>query len=107
MKYGNEIFVQVPRCLWLEENKKLSFHAKWLFTTLNELEHRYTNIDTDYFFRSNELLAEDTGMSLSTVKRAKKELVELKFIQIWQMHWIDKKTGKKSEKKVTAYRLLK
>ena len=101
-KAGN--FLELSRELFNEERfKALSLNAKWLYVTLNELEHRYTGPKVDYFFRSNEDLAEDTGLSLSAVKRAKDELRNI--VQMWQMHWIDKDTKKLSRKKVTAFRI--
>ena len=61
----------------------------------------------DFFFRSNEDLSHDSGMKLTSLKKAKAELLKSDLVQSWQMHWIDKETKKKSEKKVTAYRILK
>jgi len=61
-KAGN--FLELSRELFNEERfKKLSLNAKWLYVALNELEHRYTGPNTDFFFRSNEDLAGDTGLS--------------------------------------------
>ena len=101
-KSGN--FLELSRELFNEERfKSLSLNAKWLYVALNELEHRYTGPKVDFFFRSNEDLAEDTGLSLSAVKRAKDELRNI--VQMWQMHWIDKDTRKLSRKKVTAFRI--
>lgn len=39
-------------------------------------------------------------------EKSKERTVETDLIKIWQMHWMDIKTGKKSEKKVTAFRIL-
>lgn len=104
MKYKEGNFVQVSRELFNNERfAGLSYHAKWLYVVLCELEHRYTGPKEDYFFRSNDDLAKDAGMSLSTMKRAKEELRPL--VQMWQMHWRDPDTSKLSEKKVTAFRL--
>lgn len=105
-KQKGSFFIQLKRELWTEQYKDLSINAKWLYTTLNELEHRYTGEKCDFFFRSNENLAEDCGMSINTFKRAKKELLETDLIQHWLTHFVDKETGKKSEKKVSAYRIL-
>lgn len=103
-KQGN--YLQLSRKLFNDEKySQLSLTARWLYVVLNELEHKYTGSKEDFFWRSNEDLAQDCGVSLPTLKRAKKELLETDLIQVWQMHWMDKKTGKKSEKKVTAYRI--
>lgn len=104
-KYGN--FLQLSREIFNNEKyKELSKDACWLFVVLNELEHKYTGKKEDFFFRSNQELAIDSRMKLTSMKKAKKELEECKLIQTWQMNWIDTKTKKKSEKHVTAYRIL-
>jgi len=104
-KDGN--YIQLSRKLFSDERfLKLSRNARWLYVVLNELEHRYTGENVDFFFRSNEDLAKDASMSLATLKRAKAELKGKGIVQIWNMHWRDPKTGKLSEKHVTAYRIL-
>ena len=107
MKHGNEFYLQLTRKLFTEEYKNLSKNAKWLFIVLNELEQRYTGEKEDFFFRSNEDLATDCHMSLPTLKRAKKELLETNLVTCWQIHFVNKDTGKKSEKRTTAYKILK
>lgn len=99
-------FLQLSRKIWKDEYKDLSVTAKWLYTTLNELEHRYTGDKQDFFFRSNEDLAKDCGISSRTLKRAKKELLDTDLVEHWLTHFIDQETGKKSKKKVSAYRIL-
>jgi hypothetical protein len=107
MKYQDGYFIQLPRDIFSNmQFLSLSDSAKWLYIILKELEHRYTGSSKeDFFFRSNQDLAEDCGWSLRKTIRVKKELEESGLIQTWQMHWIDKETNKKSEKHVTAYRL--
>ena len=107
MKHGNEFYLQLTRKLFTEEYKNLSKNAKWLFIVLNELEQRYTGEKEDFFFRTNVDLANDAGMKMSTMKDAKAELLKVDLVQSWQMHFKDAETGKLSEKKVTAYRILK
>lgn len=106
-KQGN--YLQLSRLLFRDDNEifnTLSYQAKWLYVVLNELEHKFSGTNKeDYFWRSNEELARDTGMKLSTLKQAKKELQDKNVVQSWQMHWRDPTTGKKSEKHVTAYRI--
>lgn len=109
-KYGNSHYLQLSRDLFSDEYKHLSMGAKWLFVVLNELEQRYTTGregGEDFFFRSDAELAADAGISITTLKRYKAELRKTGLIRVWQMHWIDRKTGKKSEKKVTAYRVMR
>jgi len=103
---GVNPFVQLSRSIF-HKDCKLSFRAKWLYTVLSELEHRYTGPKEDFFFRTQADLAKDTGMNPVSNRKYIKELVEYGYIKTWQMHWIDKETGKKSEKRVNAYRLLR
>ena len=75
MKHNNIYYLQLTRRLFDEPYKDLSINAKWLFVVLNELEQRYTGDKTEnYFYQSNEDLADLCGFSLSTLKRAKAEL---------------------------------
>lgn len=102
-KAGN--YLQLSRRIFQGESYEgLSVNAKWLYVVLCELEHRFTGEKDDFFFRSNNDLVKDTGLSLATLKRAKKELLQTDLIQTWQKHFIID-GNKKSEKKVTVYRL--
>lgn len=105
MKYGNDYYLQLSRHIFDERYKDLSVNAKWLYVVLNELEQRYVNNKSkdNWFFRSDEELAKDTNISLRTLKRAKAELRATGLIEVSQMHFVDKETGKKSKKKITAY----
>lgn len=110
MKHGNEFFLELSRHLFTDEYSDLSQNAKWLFVVLNELEQRFTGgkNNRDYFLRSDNELSKDSGMSISTLKRAKAELIKTDLIQTWQSHWIlDKESKKLSEKHITAYRILR
>jgi hypothetical protein len=39
-------------------------------------------------------------------KKCRDELQEKGYIETWKMHWVDKETGKRSEKHTTAFRVL-
>lgn len=105
-KYQQGHYIELPRSLFTDKRfLELSDAGKWLFLVLKELEHRYTGMNEDFFFRSNEDLAKDCGWRRTKLTRAKEELKNSGLIQIWQTHWLDQKTGKKSEKHITAYRL--
>ena len=109
-KYKDGHYLQLTRDIFTEEYKNLSIGAKWLFVLLNELEHRYTKgceDGRDSFFRSNHDLAADMGVSEPTIKRYKAELQRVGLIKVWQSHYVDMDTGKKSEKRITKYRILK
>ena len=106
MKCGNRNFLELSRQLFTDKYKSISQNAKWLFVVLNELEQRYTGEKEDFFTRSDTSLAEDSGMSLSTLKRAKSELTKTDLVETWKCHFVYK-NGKKSEQYYTAYRILK
>lgn len=107
MKYGNKFYLELTREIFTEKYKDLSINAKWLFVVLNELEHRFTKENRDFFIRSNSSLCKDTGMSMATLKRAKAELQNTDLIETWFSHYVDKNTNKKSIRHFTAYRILK
>ena len=106
MKHGNTYYLQITRLI-TNEYKSLSASAKVLFLTLKELEMRYTG-STDkqgYFYRTNEQLAEDAGLSAPTLKKAKKELKEAGLIDIKLGHY-KYEDAKKSEMHFTFYKIL-
>lgn len=70
--------------------------AKLLFVTLCEIESRFTRNGTDWFFFSDEELAEIKGESISTIKKYKRELKNIGLISTF---------SNKTQK--TGYRLLK
>ena len=107
MKHGNSFYLELTRELFTEEYKTLSNGAKWLFVVLNELEQRYTGKGCDFFYRTNEDLAKDAGIGLTQLKAYKKELQNTGLVQMWNGHFVDDETGKKSKKKFSCYRILK
>lgn len=104
-KNGNTFYLQLSREIFTEKYKDLSTGACWLYVVLNELEHRYTGKNEDFFFRTNAELAKDAKMSEPTLKRCKKELIESGLIEHWLGHFVES-DGKKSEKKCSFYRIL-
>lgn len=109
MKYNNTFYMQVSRAIFDEQHSDLSLGAKSLFFLLNELEQRYCSKETDYFYRSNEDLAQDLNISLGTLKKYKSELLNKApdLVQSCKVFWKDKATGKRSKKHVTGYRILR
>jgi hypothetical protein len=107
MKYGNEYYMQVSRRIVSDEKyKDLSINARWLYVVLKELEQRYCSGGVDsrqFFLRSDKQLAEDSGMSLPTLKRAKAELDTTDLVRIG-IGWYTYK-GRK-DKHVTSYTVL-
>lgn len=106
MKYNNTFYIQLSRVIFTEKYKSLSTSAKWLYCVLNELEYRYSRED-GLFYRTNEELARDAGISLATLKRAKKELVSSCLITTIQTNLKEKESGKTGKTKITVYKLQK
>jgi hypothetical protein len=105
-KYQDGHYLELPRQIFTNSTfLNLSDSAKWLYFVLKEDEHKFTGSKEDFFFRSNEDLAKDCGWNIKKLERYKAELLKSGLITTWPMHWINKETGKKSEKHVTAYRI--
>ena len=98
-------FIKLPREIFKEEYRHLSVYAKLLYVFLHELDARYTGTKKiENFFRSNEELANDLNISVSSVKRAKQELRKEGLIKTGYIHWwIDREHTKKSKRKVTSF----
>lgn len=111
MKHGNSYYIQLSRAIFNEEPyKSLSLNAKWLFVVLNELEQRYTSREVRYFYRSNEELAADMGVSICTLKRAKAELQKTDLIKCGHVRFVYNRgtpEEKKSEKRVSSYEIVR
>lgn len=83
-------------------DKKLSRSAKWLYVVISYLYSQY-GFKTGYFYRTNEQLLEDAGISQMTLKTAKKELVDAGYIKVWHHN-----TNEKSKNiRVCFYSILK
>lgn len=103
-KYKTGNYIQISRKAFkMLEDCKTS--TKWLYIVLNELEHKFTGHKKDFFFRSIDDLSLDTELSRPTVILGLQELKSIGLVETWQAHWTDKK-GRKSEKHVTAIRML-
>lgn len=63
-------------------DSNLSRSAKWLYVVLSYLYSQY-GFKTGCFYRTNEQLLEDAGISQMTLKTAKKELVDAGYIKVW------------------------
>lgn len=100
----------MSRDIFDDKYSGLSIGAKWLYVVLKENEHKFTSGEegkTDWFYRSDKDLANDAGMSLSTLKRHKAELKKTDLVWFGYMHYEESETGNLSEKKITAYKILK
>ena len=63
-------------------DEKLSRSAKWFYVVISYLYSKY-GFKTGYFYRTNEQMLEDAGISPMTLKSAKKELLKLKMQALW------------------------
>ncbi len=107
MKYKHGNFFQVCNdAIDILAAENISTSARWLYMVLCKLEHRFTGKNENFFFRSNKDLQNDSGLSGKTIVKAIRELKKIHFIETWQMHWINNDTEKKSQKHITAFRIL-
>lgn len=96
-------FIKIPEEFANEKISLLSSQAVKLYNHLTFLDNKYTTEERDYFFRSNQDIADELDISLPTFKRIKKELLEKcpDLIESWQVNVPG------SAKHITAYRLIK
>lgn len=105
MKNNNTFYAQISRAIW---NYDISDKAKLLFFWLNELEQRYTGTHREYFYRTDEQLADDLHWNIKTLKAAKAELKKTDLVKLSRVRWYtDGSHEKLSKKYVTGYRILK
>lgn len=105
MKNNNTNYAQISRLIWKYD---ISDKAKLLFFWLNELEQRYTGTKMQFFYRSDEQLADDLGWNIKTVKKAKAELKQTDLVRFSRVRWwTDETHTKLSSKYVTGYTILK
>lgn len=107
MKYGNTFFLQLSREIFDPKYKEVPIGAKWMYVYLNELEHKYSGrYPNDKFIHSDNQIAKELDISLNTVKKYKRKLIEYGLIETNMAHWKNK-DGKLSENHFTMYRILK
>lgn len=79
----------VPHEVWESaEFKALTPSAKVLYTTLCKIRNR-PGRKKDWFFRSEIRLADDAGLKIRTVQRAKRELLATGLIETKRGHYQD------------------
>ena len=106
-KYKDGYYIQLPRKIFNDyDYETIPANSRWIYTVMCELEHKFTGKNEDFFFRSDEDLARDCGVSVSTIARYKKPLIKNGLVEHWNTHFRDPKTKRLSEKKVSAYRIL-
>ena len=106
-KHGKTCHMEVYRKIFHRRYNNMPDAAKVLYFYLNELEQRYCTSEKTWFFRSDEDIANDLDWSVSKAKRAKQQLKKYhELIRFGTAHWQDPETGKRSEKRVTTYKIL-
>lgn len=105
-------YVKTPQELTDRENR-LSNKAILLYVWLNQIEqHKTPNPEKDQYTRdwflcTDKELCEYSGLSINTVKSAKKELKERGFITVGRGNWQYVNTGKSSLRQPCKYQIIK
>ena len=103
MSNNNTNYVRLSRDIFSDKYKDISTSAKWLYCVLTNLEYKYRSEKNNVFYRANTDLVNDSGMSLASVKRAKKELLDAGLIETRQVHFKDVKADDRSRKHITGF----
>ena len=106
MKYYKDgSFLQISRSLFTNGYfVELSSGAKELYLWLKELEHRYSN-ENGWFCRTDQQINEESNISISSIKRYRKELLESGLIVYRQSRW-ESETGMKSKERISCYKVF-
>lgn len=106
-KHGNYNFFQVPhKAIETCVEAGLPATTCWTYLILLKLENRLTNGNKEWFYRSYNDLALDTGLSRASVFRGVVMLKALKIIDTRQVFFTnDKSPTGRSRKHVTYYRI--
>lgn len=67
----------------LQTYKDLSLKAKALYVILCKLKDKYGHKQDGAFNRSTKELSQDTGISTSSINRARQELIDTNLIECW------------------------
>ena len=86
--------------------RKLRNYCEVYNEAITILNQRLSGEEENFFFHSIKQLQEETQISSKQIINSIKLLNQINLIHTWQMHWIDKKTNKKSEKHITAFKIL-
>lgn len=114
MKYRRDNFLKFPiEVIYAakpenvpEKYKGLSSHAIHLFLILLAFENKFITKSKSSFSQSNENLANRMGVSIPTLKKAKKELINAGLIECWKEAAPSKIIGKKTTLTYCHYRIL-
>lgn len=100
-------YMKTPKNI-ADKDDRLSTRAMVLYIWLERMEQDYTPNDGSrhWFLATHEQISNYSGMSINTIKAAKKELAERGFIRIERGGWYYKDTGKSSIKQPCKYTLL-
>lgn len=107
MKYRKGDYLQIPRQIFRETKFiNLSAGAKAMYFLLKEFEHQYSEKSCEgWFYKSDKDIGDLLNLSVGTVRKCKKELLDINIISARVSKPIDVTTGKKSEKGITEYKI--
>lgn len=119
-KYDNVKHVNIYKATYGENDKYIKYHAlsvnaKWLYQTLKECEHRFTGAKNDstqvifegventknWFYAGTDKLVFMSGMSKSSVRRARKELIDVGLVRTCNVFFV--RDGKKTSRHTYGY----
>ena len=91
----------------LEDPKfnKLKISSKALYMYLGKLQNRY-GTDDGWFWRSQLMLIQDTGMSKNTINRAKKELIKSGYLETKRGKFVHNKHRAPDYYRLNGYRMM-
>lgn len=102
-KKGN--WFKCSKCIAWEKN--MSQSAKWLYVMLSCLNNHFGG-GNGVFTRTNNDLMNDCCMSIGTLKRAKKELIDNGYIKCWHNNlYSNSQREKQTTFQICYYKILK
>lgn len=101
--YNNEAWFKCSKKIINDQN--LSQSAKWLYVVLSCLNNNYGS-NTGKFTRTNDELVKDSGIKITTLKKAKKELIDAGYIKVSRANLIDLSAKKRTSFSVCEYDLI-
>ena len=111
-KYKKGNYYQAYKVIDDPRLKGLPYQCIYIYQILQELEHKYTCEEKQYFFRSDSDFANDCRMPISTFKKYKAILLErneklrknkIPLFLMWQNVLTNSKTGNHSYKHISHY----
>lgn len=88
-------------------DNNISQSAKWLYVVLSCLNNQFGK-EKGFFTRTNNQLCDDANLSSGTLKKAKNELIDNGYIEVWHNQlWQGKEIEKKTTFRICYIRILR